>query len=220
MTRVLYLHGMSAGPLGRKRHKLAAEPGFSVHAPALPFPSFGDFLQSAMMPEAGDWCGYHHAREIAQAAADDFQPDVIVGSSMGGAVALGVNSAAARVLIAPATRTYFMRLPGLPREWQVPARTVILHARGDLMVPCAASIRLLEEATRAATPEEAAAIRMIGRRLEQDGYATLQDRLVRIGKDHQCNEPDPRDTWNRDGDPHRAMIRAIRIVADLADGRA
>lgn len=43
----------------------------------------------------------------------------------------------------------------------------------------------------------------------------LHDRLVRIGRDHQCNEPHPQDVLNKGLCPLHAMIRASRIVAGL-----
>lgn len=216
MTRVLFLHGASAGPHGRKRQALDGERDFTVTAPALPFPSVGDVVRTVMNPTAGDWSGYRRACEVAQAAADAFGPDVIVGSSMGGAVALGIESPAGRVLIAPATTLHVVRVPGLPREWRIPARTVILHSGSDEIVPFAASARLLEEATKVATPGDAAVIDSIRRQLVEAGYSTLHDRLVRIGRDHQCNEPHPQDVLNKGLCPLVAMIRAVRIVAGLA----
>lgn len=220
MTRVLYLHGLSADPDGRKRWKIAAEPGFTVEAPALPFSSIDDIMRSSMNPAAGNF--FTAACDIAQSAANVFQPDVIVGSSMGGAVALRIDSPAARVLIAPATTSRLGGIPGLPREWRIPSRTVILHSQNDEWVPFASSVRLLEQATRLDTPGDSAVIAAIGRRLQEEGYSTVHERLVRIGRDHRCNEPDASDASNKNPDPLLAMIHAVHIVAraDIAGAHA
>lgn len=215
MPRVLYLHGLNADPFGGKRAALDGEEDFVVEAPALQFPSVIDIVLSALEPSAGDGWGYARSCAIAQAAADGFEPDVIVGSSMGGAVALSIASPAARVLIAPATKTHGLFIPGIPQEWLIPVRTVILHSGRDEFVPFDASGQLLEHAAGRATPEETAVIDTIRQKLQALGYAVSHDRLVRIGRNHQCNEPDPGDTANREPDPHLAMIRAVRIVADV-----
>lgn len=218
MTRVLFLHGSNAGPHGRKRQRLDGEPGFTVEGPALPFSSPGEIVRLAMNTAAGEW--FRVPCAIAQSAADAFHPDVIVGSSMGGAVALAIESPAARVLIAPATTVNFFHPPGLPRRWRVPARTVILHSQSDELVPFGASVRLLAGAAASATAGAAAAIDAIRLKLQAAGYSPLHDRLVRIGCDHRCNDPAPQDAGKKHLHPLEAMIQAVRIAAEVAEPRA
>ena len=164
------------------------------------------------MPSYPDGC------RIIQQAADEFQPDVIVGSSMGGVVALGVTSPASRVLIAPATTVSFKGISSptnLLASTRLPARTIILHAEADEVVPFAASLELLEVAAKRADPGEAATMAVIQERLIEAGYTPRHGRLIPIGRDHRCNDPDPADTSNRDPHPHRAMITSVRILAGL-----
>ena len=157
------------------------------------------------------------AREIAQEAADRFEPDVIVGSSLGGAVGITIQSPAARVLIAPAVEcgAFSYRKKILNVERRIGVRTVILHARQDELVPFEVSEEILQESATTSDPSEAAEATIIERELENQGYTMHHGRLIRIGRDHQCNEPDPNDTWNRDPSPHRAMITAVKVLADL-----
>ena len=72
---------------------------------------------------------FQAAVETAQAAFDQHQPDVVVGSSRGGAVAVNINSGMARlVLICPAWKKC-----GTAKS--VKPGTVILHSRADEVVP-------------------------------------------------------------------------------------
>src|SRR6266478_5555080 len=65
------------------------------------------------------------AVRIAQAEFDKYQPDVVVGSSRGGAVAMSINSGQAKlVLLCPAWKKY-----GSART--VRAGTAILHSLAD-----------------------------------------------------------------------------------------
>ena len=77
------------------------------------------------------------AVKIAQAEFDKHQPQVVVGSSRGGAVAMNINSGEARlVLLCPAWKKY-----GTART--VKPGTVILHSRADDVVPFADSEELV-----------------------------------------------------------------------------
>lgn len=219
MTKVVYVYGSSAGPNGRKYLALSGQQDFEVLGPGLPFPSW----KPRSLAELLRWVGeavpsYPEACRIIQQAADEFQPDVIVGSSMGGVVALGVKSPASRVLIAPATTVSFKGIssPTNPlANTRLLARTIILHAEADEVVPFAASLELLEVAAKRADPGEAATMAVIQERLIEAGYTPRHGRLIPIGRDHRCNDPDPADTSNRDPHPHRAMITSVRILAGL-----
>lgn len=69
------------------------------------------------------------ALAVAQTEFDHHQPDVVVGSSRGGAVAMNMNCGDARlVLLCPAWKKH-----GTARK--VKPATVILHSRADDVVP-------------------------------------------------------------------------------------
>ena len=123
--KVLFLHGFGSDPNGIRPTTLR-EHGFDVLHPALPD---GDYAESV---------------HIAQRAFDQGGPDVVVGSSRGGAVALQIETGQIPlVLIAPAWR-----------HWE-PAATVgptthILHSQHDDVIPIADSRELLR---RSGLPE-------------------------------------------------------------------
>ena len=102
--KILFLHGWQSVPGGVKPTFLAQH-GHEVINPALPD---GDF---------------NKAVEIAQAEFDKHQPDVVVGSSRGGAMAMNINSGEAKlVLLCPAWKKWGTAKRAKPG-------TVILHSR-------------------------------------------------------------------------------------------
>jgi alpha-beta hydrolase superfamily lysophospholipase len=114
---ILFLHGWQSVPGGVKPTYLT-DHGHTVINPALP----DDDMQDAV--------------RIAQAEFDKHQPQVVVGSSRGGSVAMNIKSGDARlVLLCPAWRKY-----GTAKT--VKASTVILHSRADDVVPFADSEEL------------------------------------------------------------------------------
>ena len=115
--RILYLHGYAARPGGFKPQFLESQ-GFTVDNPGL---TDDDFERSL---------------EIAQAAFDAHRPDVVVGSSRGGAVAMNLDlRGVPLVLIAPAWRRW-------GQATRVPQRTIILHSAADELIPLAESREL------------------------------------------------------------------------------
>jgi len=69
--------------------------------------------------------GWSEAVQIAQNAVDENSPDVVVGSSRGGALAMSIDTnGAPRVLIAPAWKIF-------GSASTVPSGTVILHSPAD-----------------------------------------------------------------------------------------
>ena len=109
MARILFLHGLESKPGGSKPTALEAL-GHQVYNPALPKNDFNESVR------------------IAQEEVDLLKPDVIVGSSRGGAVAMSVNPGAAKViLIAPAWRNY-----DVPPN--VSEGTAILHCPSDKII--------------------------------------------------------------------------------------
>ena len=115
--KILFLHGWHSVPGGIKPTFLA-EHGHEVVNPKLPDEDF----EAAM--------------RIAQGEFEKHRPDVVVGSSRGGAVAMNINSGAAKlVLLCPAWKKW-----GTART--VEPGAVILHSRADDVVPFADSEEL------------------------------------------------------------------------------
>ena len=108
--KILFLHGWQSVPGGVKPTYLK-DHGHEVINPKLPDEDFAE------------------AVHIAQAEFDTHRPQVVVGSSRGGAVAMSIDSGGARlVLLCPAWKKY-----GTART--VKPDTVILHSRADDVVP-------------------------------------------------------------------------------------
>lgn len=118
MMKILFLHGWTSVPGGRKPTYLE-EHGHQVINPALPDDDFNT------------------AVDIAQRAYDEHVPDVVVGSSRGGAIALEIRTQATPlVLLCPAVHIWGSRKT-------VKAQTVVLHSRQDTIVPFETSQALI-----------------------------------------------------------------------------
>ncbi|HLJ96657.1 MAG TPA: alpha/beta hydrolase [Gemmataceae bacterium] len=139
---ILFLHGWQSVPGGVKPTYLAQH-GHEVINPKLPDEDFEE------------------AVKIAQEEFGKHQPQVIVGASRGGAVAMNIRNRSARlVLLCPAWKkwgTAKMVKPG----------TVILHSGVDEVVPFADSVELVR---RSGLPASA---------------------LVDVGTDHRLADPEP-----------------------------
>jgi pimeloyl-ACP methyl ester carboxylesterase len=141
LMKVLFLHGWHSVPGGVKPTYLA-EHGLEVLNPALDDDDFGAAVATA------------------QAQFDKHQPQVVVGSSRGGAVAMNIKSGdAGLVLLCPAWRNW-----GTVRS--VKADTVILHSRADDVIPFADSEELVRNS----------------------GLPTWT--LVEVGNDHRLADPE------------------------------
>lgn len=143
MTKILFLHGWHSVPGGVKPSYLK-DHSYEVINPAL---NDDDF---------------EIAVATAQGEFNMHQPQVVVGSSRGGATAMNINSGDAKlVLLCPAWKNW-----GTART--VKSNTVILHSRADDVIPFADSeeLALNSRATlievgndhRLADPEPLAAI--------------------------------------------------------------
>ena len=123
--KILFLHGWRSIPGGVKP-TLLAQHGHEVINPKLPDENFTEAVR------------------IAQAEFDRHRPGVVVGSSRGGAVAMNINSAGAKlVLLCPAWKKW-----GTART--VKPGTVILHSRADDVIPFADSEDLVRNSGLAA----------------------------------------------------------------------
>jgi hypothetical protein len=108
--KVLFLHGWKSTPGGVKPTYLR-ENGFDVLNPSLDNDDFAEALQ------------------VAQSEYERHQPDVIVGSSRGGAVAMNLRGANAHlVLLCPAWKKW-------GAATRVPPGTFLLHSRFDEVIP-------------------------------------------------------------------------------------
>jgi hypothetical protein len=140
--KILFLHGWQSIPGGVKPTFLAQH-GHEVVNPALPHEDFAEAVR------------------IAQAEFDKQQPDVVVGSSRGSAVAMNINSGDARlVLLCPAWKKY-----GTVKAVKV--GTVILHSRADEVIPFANSEELVRSSGLPASA------------------------LIEVGTDHRLAAPEP-----------------------------
>ena len=116
--KVLFLHGWQSTPGGVKPTYLK-DHGHEVLNPALPDDDFDAAVR------------------IAQVEFDQHSPDVVVGSSRGGAVAMNIDSGSTPlVLLCPAWKRF-----GTART--VKLGTIILHSRDDEVVPFSDSEELV-----------------------------------------------------------------------------
>ncbi len=139
---ILFLHGWQSAPGGLKPTYLRNH-GHEVLNPALPDDDFDAAVR------------------IAQTEFDQGKPNVVVGSSRGGAVAMNIDSGSTPlVLLCPAWKRWGTATTVRPN-------TVILHSRNDEVVPFADSEALVAASN---LPREA---------------------LIEIGDDHRLADPEP-----------------------------
>jgi len=152
-VKILYLHGWNSVVGGVKPTYLKSN-GHEVIEPALDHEDFKVALRTA------------------QAAFDEHQPEVVVGSSRGGAVAMNLKSGSARmVLLCPAWRKW-----GQAR--MVKPGTTILHSRADDVVPFEDSLELV---SKSGLPESAP---------------------IEVGQDHRLADPEPLEALRRAVEGH------------------
>jgi alpha-beta hydrolase superfamily lysophospholipase len=140
--KILFLHGWHSVPGGVKPSYLAGH-GHEVINPALDDDDFGAAVRTA------------------QAEYDRHRPDVIVGSSRGGAVAMNLDAGPTpMVLLCPAWKRW-----GSART--IKAGTIVLHSEADDVIPIAESREL---------------VRISG---------LPDPTLVVVGDDHRLADPEP-----------------------------
>jgi hypothetical protein len=141
-VKILFLHGWHSVPGGVKPSYLI-EHGHTVLNPAL---------------DDEDFAG---AVRTAQAEYDRHRPDVIVGSSRGGAVAMNLDAGSTPlILLCPAWKRWGTVKRARPG-------TVILHSEADDVIPIAESRELVRVS---GLPESA---------------------LIVVGTDHRLADPEP-----------------------------
>jgi Alpha/beta hydrolase family len=142
MAIILFLHGWQSVPDGVKPTYLARH-GCTVINPKLPDDDFAEAVR------------------IAQSEFDRHQPDVVVGSSRGGAVAMNIKCGSTKlVLLCPAWKKWGAATTVKPG-------TVILHSRADEVVPFALSEELVRKSKLPPTA------------------------LIDVGADHRLADPEP-----------------------------
>jgi hypothetical protein len=140
--RILFLHGWQSVPGGVKPTYLAQH-GHQVINPKLPDEDFAEAVR------------------IAQAEFERHRPQVVVGSSRGGAIAINIDSADAKLaLLCPAWKKWGTIKTAKPG-------TVILHSRADDVVPFPDSEELVRNSGLPASA------------------------LVEVGDDHRLADPEP-----------------------------
>lgn len=210
MTRVLFLWGLSSGPRRVKASYLASV-GYEVVEPeTMPYPdTLGKMALCMIFPSRFAGC-----IDKAQDLLDQCRPDIIVGSSFGGAVALNLKAdRLPMVLIAPAWRWGIMTM-GTAKT--VRASAVVLHSPYDRRVKFKHSRKLLKNSEQCLDDRGRSLCNQIGDALREEGYRVEQERLVPIGKNHGCTEPHPQDQRNKNPDPLFALQRTIEILSRLA----
>jgi len=119
--KILFLHGWQSTPGGLKPTYLKSH-GHEVLNPALP----DDDFEAAVA--------------ISQAEFDRGKPDVVVGSSRGGAVAMNINADVPLVLLCPAWKRWGTATTVKPG-------TIILHSQADEVIPFADSQELVRKSS-------------------------------------------------------------------------
>lgn len=139
--RVLYLHGLNSGQWGKKSITLGFS-GYDVETPKLPG-NWATALANKIPFFFGNTKKEHWAEstEIIKETIEKHDPEVVVGSSMGGALAMAMQGefpGVPMILIAPAWRTF-----GVEPKIENPC--IVFHANQDSLVALKDSKELVEK---------------------------------------------------------------------------
>jgi len=205
MTKVLFIHGLSGSPRGDKALALQGA-GFHVVRPC-----------EGELP----YLDMDRVQRLCQDAVIAQSPDVIVGSSLGGAVALRLETTAALVLMSPAvavapkilgpvraivgSATSYIRGP-----WNIPPQAIVIHAQQDEIVPFETVDAVMKTALSSAPADDFHMIKVIEKALAAAGYQPRHGRLIEAGYDHRLNKAAPGAPANLH--PHQAMVAAVKIL--------
>jgi hypothetical protein len=157
---ILYFHGWQSTPGGVKPCYLR-DHGHNVIEPALPSDDFDESIR------------------IAETAFRTCSPDVIVGSSRGGAVAMNMASGdTPLVLLCPAWKRWGSAITVKPG-------TIVLHAETDEVIPFAETLELLSNSGL----EDASLIRTgeIHRLSDPDSLQRLLEAVAHAARRRQPN---------------------------------
>jgi pimeloyl-ACP methyl ester carboxylesterase len=153
--RILFLHGLGSQPGGLKPAFLRGH-GHEVINPGLPDDDFDESVR------------------IAQHALDQTKPDLVVGSSRGGAVALSLdNTHVPLVLIAPAWKNW-------KTAGKITSQVVILHSEHDDVVPIGDSRELL--AQNGLPADHLIAVGDNHRMIDAAAFEALLSAIQRVGR--------------------------------------
>jgi pimeloyl-ACP methyl ester carboxylesterase len=206
MSRILYLHGSAEISFGDKTEHLQRHGHEVVGRPRLDYPQHPRRSWRWLLAYFNQtWL--RNALKAAQEAFDACRPEVVVGASMGGAVAMNLASGATpQVLVVPAWKAWHVLHFGLARR--VKPATVVLHGEEDRTVFPRYSRELLE--TSRPDAQGAALVAVLEEKLRErlggapDEYG-IEGRLIVVrGEEHRCSsEP-----------ALRALLAAVEVVAE------
>jgi hypothetical protein len=217
MAKILFLHGLAGRP-GGTRVATLCESGHEVYAPAFPFAegrvrTLAPSLVEQWRREGRVADPFPNWTAQAQDAYDDFAPDLVVGMSLGAALALRLDSGETpQVLVAPpwsgrvnVNTVVEQLLPPLPpatREWLPPLlchltaslttkpaikpATVVIHSPNDEVIDAEDSFRLLR-CNPVPVNAHQAWVETLGRQLAERDHRPLFGRLVLAGDSHACD---------------------------------
>ncbi len=154
-TKILFLSGYGTKP-GEINPNTLRTHGYTVVEPDLPD---GDFARSVT---------------IAQRVFNRHQPEIVVGWSRGGAVAMSIDSGHAwLILIAPAWKNWGTRTT-------VKAEVTILHSPHDELISIQDSLDLLQNS--GVPPQQLLAVGEDHRMIDEEATATLLEAVGRISQ--------------------------------------
>jgi pimeloyl-ACP methyl ester carboxylesterase len=186
VARILYLHGAQAAPYGPKTEHFKKHGHEIVGNPRLPFPRLPPWSWRWFLAYL-DQTWLREAVQVAQESYDRCQPDVVVGASMGGAVAMNLATGdTPLVLVAPAWRAWFLFRFGSAS--QTTAQTVVVHGDQDRTIFPRYSRKLLATCR---SNDHATLVLEQGLKScltgQENGYQ-LEGRLLLVhGEGHRCN---------------------------------
>jgi hypothetical protein len=189
MARVLFLHGSNAGPHGPQAEYLERHGHLIVGRPRLPYPRYRRHSWKWCLP-CLDRRWFHQAAGIAQETYDTCRPGLIVGVSMGGAVAMNLATGdTPLILVAPTWRLWEVLWFGRARR--VKAATVVVHGDRDRTVFPRYSRRLLANSRPGVWG--AAKVKALAQQLRGwaeragPGLYAVEGRLILVrGEGHRC----------------------------------
>ena len=126
--KVMYIHGMEGSPTGTKGQWV--------------IDTFANTCNPTLNAQRDNPDAFRESVATAQKAIKDFKPDLVVGSSFGGAVTIQLMKdkvwTGRSVLLAPA-HVFYGQNGALPSD----SRAIIIHSPSDRIVPYAHALSLM-----------------------------------------------------------------------------